>query len=108
MAISRERAEADGLLGGGAPELKNKQKVEWETVEGQQFTVKEVVSTKNADGEILYAVIFEEFPNNFFWAGTALRGWIEAYGDEFLGTVIEVGPMVKTKKNQNCRSFTII
>lgn len=108
MAISKARAEQDGMLGGGAPELKNKTKVDWEVFEGQQLTVKEIVNTTNADGEPIIALIFEEAPTNFFWAGHTLSGWIEAYGDEFIGTVIEVGAMVKTKKGQPCRQFDII
>lgn len=108
MAITREKAEKDGMLGGGAPELKNKDKIDWETVESQELTVKEVVETTNADGERLIAVIFEEYPTNFFWAGATITKWYDNYGEEFIGTVIEVGPMVKTKKGQNCRSFTIV
>lgn len=108
MAISRARAEQDGQLGGGAPELKNKNKVDWETFEGQHLTVKEVVETTNADGERLIAMIFEEAPNNFLWAGATLVKWYDTYGAEFIGTVIEVGGMVKTKKGQNCRSFDIV
>lgn len=108
MAVTREKAEKDGMLGGGAPELKNKNKVDWETMEGQELTVKEVVETVNADGERLLAVIFEEAPTNFFWAGATITKWYDNYGEEFLGTKIEVGQMVKTKKGQNCRSFTIV
>lgn len=108
MAISKARAEQDGMLGGGAPELKNKNKVDWETFEGQELTVKEVVETHNADGEKLIAMIFEEAPNNFLWAGATLVKWYNNYGEEFLGTKILVGGMVKTKKGQPCRQFDII
>lgn len=108
MAITRAQAENDGMLGGGAPELKDKNKVDWAVVEGQELTVDELVRTTNANGNTLVAVIFKERPNDFFWAGTVIRKWVDNYGDEFIGTVIKVGPLGKTKKNQPCRSFDIV
>lgn len=108
MAITRDRAEQDGQLGGGAPELKNKNKIDWEVLEGQQITIKEVVETKNADGEKLIAIICEEAPTNFLWAGAVVAGWYEYYGAEFIGTVIKVGEKKKTKSGRTCRSFEIV
>lgn len=108
MAVSRARAEQDGQLGGGAPELRDKQKTDWADVEGQELTVKQIVNTTDADGQALVAVVFEENPSMFFWCGTVIRNWVDFYGEEFIGTVIKVGGLTKTKKGQTCRAFEII
>lgn len=108
MAITRERAEKDGLLGGGVKELKGLEKVDWEQLEGQTITISSSVATKDADGNELYAVITEEYPNNFMWCGSALVKFIKEYGEEFNGTRLEVGGKVKTKSGRFCREFTIV
>ena len=108
MAVTREKAENDGMLGGGAPELRDKNKADWDGLEGQTLTVKDIVETTNADGENILAIIFEEDPSVFYWAGATIKKWYEHYGEELLGTVIKVGPMVKTKKGQPCRAFSIV
>ena len=108
MAISRQRAEADGQLGGGIPELKNKEKLDWESIETQVITIKNYVEGKNADGEVVIAVIPEEYPDHFLWAGSVVSGWIKTYGADFNGTKIEVGEMKKTKAGRSCRDFDIV
>lgn len=108
MAITKERAANDGQLGGGAPELRNKEKLEWEEVEGEVLTVAQVVKTKNADGDELYAVIFEEHSDFFFWCGIVIQNWINFYGDELLGTRIKVGKKEKSKSGRTVRKFDIV
>lgn len=107
MAITRERAEKDGMLGGGCPELKGKEKLDWADIEGQTITVESVINTTNADGEKLTAITVKEYPEHFFWAGSVITKWAEEYGAEFIGTVVEVGKMTKTKQGRNCRAFDI-
>lgn len=108
MAITRERAEQDGMLGGGCPELKGKDKLDWEDVEGMEITIEKVINTTNADGEKLVAVLTAEYPDNFFWAGTVITKFADKYGDDFVGTVLKVGKMGKTKQGRKCRSFDIV
>lgn len=108
MAISKKRAEQDGMNGGGCPELKNKEKLDWDDIEGEDITISQVVKTTNADGEPLIAVICEEHADFFMWAGAAITKWVDYYGDEFLGTVIHVGPIGKTKAGRKCRKFDIV
>lgn len=108
MAITRAKAEQDGQLGGGCPELRNKEKVDWEQLEGAVITVAGFVLTHDKEGKELYAVWADEYPESFMWAGTALTGWIRNYGDEFIGTKVSVGGMGKTKAGRNCRKFDIV
>lgn len=108
MAITKERAEKDGMLGGGCPELKGKEKLDWDMLEDSNITIASVVNTTNADGEKLTAITVEEYPDRFLWAGTVISKWAENYGDEFIGTVISVGKMTKTKQGRQCRAFDIV
>lgn len=108
MAITRERAEKDGMLGGGCPELKNKTKLDWADIESQEVTVEQIIPTTNADGEKLLAITFKEYPEHFFWAGSVITKWADEYGAEFIGTKISVGAMTKTKQGRNCRAFDIV
>lgn len=109
MAISKEQAEKDGMLGGGAPELRDKNQIAWDDLAvGDTITVKEVVETTNADGELLLAIITEEYPENFLWAGSVIRKWYDKYGLDFVGTVIKIGDKVKTKQGRTCRAFDIV
>ena len=108
MAISRARAEEDGMLGGGCPELKNLDKIEWEQLEDAEITIEKVVTTTDADGNKLYAITTEEYPKHFMWCGASLTKYIEKYGDDFIGTKFHVGSKVKTKSGRYCRNFDII
>lgn len=108
MAITKERAQEDGMLGRGNPELKGLEKIDWEDLEGQEITIKSFTKMTDSDGKDLYAVIPEEYPENFMWCGASLVKYILKYGEEFNGTVLIVGSKVKTKSGRYCRNFDIV
>ena len=62
---------------------------------------------KNGRKETAYVVTFVEHPEGYTWAGGCLKKFIEAYHEEFLGTKLVVGDMVKTKSNNDYRVFEV-
>ena len=109
MAITRERAQKDGISG-GCPLMDGREKLDFDSIIGEVITVEdfaEVEVDKNGKKEIAYAMNFTEYPNHYAWAGGCLKKFIEAYHEEFLGTKLTVGEKVKTKSNNDYRVFEV-
>ena len=80
MAITREQALKDGVIG-GCPLIDDREKLDFDTIIGEAITVEDFAKTKTKDGEA-YAIIFEEYPDNYAWAGGWLKKMIETYNKE--------------------------
>ena len=105
MAITREQALKDGVIG-GCPLIDDREKLDFDTIIGETITVEDFAKTKTKDGEA-YAIIFEEYPENYAWAGGWLKKMIETYNKEFIGTKLIVGEKVRTNSNKDFRTFEI-
>lgn len=105
MAITREQAQKDGVMG-GCPLIDEREKIDFDDIIGEHITVKEFarVQTKT---DIAYAITFEEYPKMYAWCGGCLKKLIETYGEDFKGTVLIVGEKVKTSNNNTYRVFEI-
>lgn len=109
MAITKERAQKDGITG-GCPLMDGREKLVLDDMVNEVVTVDayaEIEVDKNGKKETAYVVTFEEHPEGYTWAGGCLKKFIEAYHDEFLGTKLVVGDMVKTKSNNDYRVFEV-
>lgn len=109
MAITRERAQKDGITG-GCPLMDGREKLDFDSIIGEVITVEafaEVEVDKNGKKEVAYAMNFVEYPEHYAWAGGCLKKFIEAYHDEFIGTKLTVGEKVKTKSNNDYRVFEV-
>lgn len=106
MAITKERATKDGILG-GCPLIGDKMKIDFDDCVGEVLTVDDFMSTKTKDGEA-YVITFKEYTNAYAWAGGFLQSCITQYGDDFKGTKLVVGEMTKTNNNRSYRPFEIV
>lgn len=106
MAITKEMAQNDGLIG-GSKLIGEKEKLDFDSIVGEVITVEDFEAVKTKDGEA-YALIFEEYPEYYAWAGGFLQKLISQYGIEFIGTKLKVGAKVKTKSKRDFRTFEII
>ena len=105
MAISKAQAQKDGLLG-GCPLMEDREKLDFETILGKKITVEDFAMVKTKKGEA-YVITFKEYKKNYAWAGGCLKKYIEAYGEDFIGTKLIVGDMVKTSNGNDFRVFDI-
>lgn len=106
MAITKEQATKDGMIG-GCPLIGDKEKLDFDSIVGQEITVDEFMSTKTKDGDA-YVITFAEYPTHYAWAGGFLSSMIAQYGDDFIGTVLKVGEKVKTNNKRDYRVFDIL
>lgn len=105
MAITREQAQKDGVLG-GCPLIEDREKLDFDDMIGEIITVQDYALVKTKKDEA-YALTFEEYPKNYAWAGGCLKKFIETYGADFIGTKIVVGEKVKTSNNNDYRVFDV-
>lgn len=106
MAITKERAQKDGLTG-GCPLVDGKEKLNLDAMEGQVVTIKEYGECRTDKGDI-YAVVFDEFQGAYIWAPSAVSKLIDNYGDEVIGTRLKIGAKTKTKGGRDFRPFDIV
>lgn len=106
MAITKERATKDGILG-GCPLIGNREKIDFDDLVNDVITVEDFMETKTKDGTA-YAITFEELPESYAWCGGFLKACIEKYGEEFKGTKLQVGLKEKTNNGRTFRTFEII
>ena len=106
MAISKEQAMKDGILG-GCPLMEGREKLDFDTIVGKKVTIEDYakVTTKKGDA---YVVTLKEYKKNYAWAGGFLKKMVEAYGEEFIGTKLIVGDMVETSNGNDFRTFDVV
>lgn len=106
MAITKEQATNDGLIG-GSKLIGDKEKLDFDSIVGTEITVENFEAVKTKDGEA-YAITFVEYPEFYAWAGGFIQKCINQYGDEFKGTKLKVGAKVKTNNKRDFRTFDIV
>lgn len=106
MAITKEQATKDGIMG-GCPLIGSKEKMDFDDFVNDTLTVDDFMSTKTKDGEA-YAITFVEYPNMYAWAGGFLKACIDKYGEDFKGTKLVVGLKEKTTNGRTFRTFDIV
>lgn len=106
MAITKEQATKDGIIG-GSKLIGEKEKLDFDSIVGTVITVSDFEAVKTKDGEA-YAITFEEYPEFYAWAGGFIQKCITQYGEEFKGTRLKVGEKVKTNNKRDFRTFEIL
>lgn len=106
MAITKEQATKDGIMG-GCPLIGEREKIDFDDFVGEVLTVDEFMETKTKDGEA-FCITFKELPNSYGWCGGFLKSCIEKYGEDFKGTRLQVGKKEKTNNGRTYRTFDIL
>lgn len=106
MAITKEQATKDGIIG-GCPLIGEREKLDFDSIIGEVITVSDFMDTKTKDGTAT-CITFEEFPDSYAWCGGFLSSCVAKYGEEFKGTKLKVGAKEKTSNGRTYRTFDIL
>lgn len=91
----------------GCPLMEGRTKGNWEEIAGSTVTIRQFYPMGNEDGKY-YCVAVDEYPDKYFYTGSALTEDIDEYGEFVIGITYEVGQKVKTKGGRTYQPFTII
>lgn len=84
-----------------------REKADVTVITGLEVTLEDWQKISDADGDY-YAVIYKEFPNNFFFSGSKLTELIDKFGDECKELVLRHEERIKTKSKRDFTPVTVI
>lgn len=87
----------------GCPLMNDREKCDWEDIEGSVISIDEYFKIKD-----YYCVTLKGIEDKYFLTGQALTDLIDSVGENVTILYIKVGEKVKTKNNNTYRTFTVM
>lgn len=84
-----------------------REKADTVVIAGHDVTLQEWQKMKDKDKEY-YAVVFKEYPKNFFFSGQKLTELIDTYGENCENLIIRHEDKVRTKSNRDFTPITVV
>lgn len=84
-----------------------REKADTTVLAGQDVTLQEWQKMNDKDKEY-YAVVFEEYPKNFFFSGQKLTELINTFGESCENLIIRHEDKVRTKSNRDFTPITVV